>query len=508
MIELLLGLSALVCNPAGTPPTEIESVECRADVISRADDSDLWGEVAEARFSDDLLSYFDGVESVVWKVRIQENTATPGLYRLVNPYGNCPHFGNQEIKGADMYIDATDPEAVILKKGASGIVLNTALGEFGWSSAPEYLMEKGYTIDQIASAGYCGTLKDGVITFPLNSIYLTFAKFPDMRFPRNLEGDFRIILPGGKDNFVKINSDYCTGTDIINYTFKTGADVTEAKYAVFPHSVYLSPENYDDLMSDAKPLDLTAKQMSIDFSELKRNDGSATYQASVCIFVIDPDSKKVAGHGYALFHRVDVNADGWRNVGSGRFRDDITTYYSDVTAKIYDVQIERNIENPGLIRVVDPFAEYAGISSFNPAKEHVSAHHHYMVFDISDPDKVHVLETPIGLELGNGPMVITSVLSNSGTEITGRLAKSIITFPAKGLGIYEAGAPNDMYYVNKNGNFKLQLPDLTSIDEIIDDSSRRIEAVYDIYGRKVDEMSRGLFIVKYSDGTVRKLHRN
>ena len=74
-----------------------------------------------------------------------------------------------------------------------------------------------------------------------------------------------------------------------------------------------------------------------------------------------------------------ADADEWEYVGMGKFRDDLTTYYSDVVQKVYDVEIERNKVNPGLVRVVNPFANYTGITGFNPAQEHVGKHDHYMI---------------------------------------------------------------------------------------------------------------------------------
>lgn len=466
-------------------------------------------EAPKARFADDLLSYFDGVDCATWEVEVQEDASAPGVYTLVNPYGNgnCPSV--PELSGKSMVIDASNPEAVVLKTGGSGLVFNENLGEMGWTSAPEVLSASGYSLDEIAAAGYCGTLAGNVITFPKKSIYLTFEKYPDVRIPRNLEGDFRVILPGGKDHFVKIKSDYCTASETIDYVYTTGADVTKAKVAVYPHSVYLSPENYDALMENATDLALDVKTGTVDFSQLKRLDGSAATQAAVCIFVLDDETDKAVADGYALLHHVDPQEGEWENIGTGRFCDDITTLYADAESKIYDVTVERNIANPGLVRVVNPFGAYTGVTGFDTANEHVGAHSHYMVFDITNPDKVSIVESPLGIDLGSGPMVLTSVMDNLGAEITGTLSGNDIEFPTRGMGVYEAGSPNDLYFVNKDGKFRLRLPDMSGIGSIATElKSGEVDAVYDAQGRKLNTVpAKGISIIRYTDGTVRKTVR-
>lgn len=43
-----------------------------------------------------------------WDVEIEESETNPGLYRLINPFGNSPYFENS-FTANDLYIDTTDP---------------------------------------------------------------------------------------------------------------------------------------------------------------------------------------------------------------------------------------------------------------------------------------------------------------------------------------------------------------------------------------------------------------
>ena len=116
-----------------------------------------------------------------------------------------------------------------------------------------------------------------------------------------------------------------------------------------------------------------------------------------------------------------------------------------------------------------------------------------------------MIESPLGVELGRGTMVLTSVMNNSGQEITGKLSENSITFPEKGLGVYEAGAYTEMYIVNKNGQFKLRLPEMDGIWNADADGVAGAAAVYDLTGRRLDRLSRGVNIIRYPDGSARKV---
>jgi hypothetical protein len=56
-----------------------------------------------------------------------------------------------------------------------------------------YYLDKGYTLESIKGEGYCGTLVNGVITFPVEALLCMFGT--DGPYYANTNGEFKIVLP-------------------------------------------------------------------------------------------------------------------------------------------------------------------------------------------------------------------------------------------------------------------------------------------------------------------------
>ena len=112
-----------------------------------------------------------------WMVEIQESTETPGMYRLVDPYGAgvCPYYDalvgigvKMPDKGNYLYVNAVDPEGVYIEYQSLG--MDWGKGEAGFAS--EGAMYVGsYPMEQIKAAGLMGKLEKGILTFPSVTIY-------------------------------------------------------------------------------------------------------------------------------------------------------------------------------------------------------------------------------------------------------------------------------------------------------------------------------------------------
>lgn len=135
-----------------------------------------------------LCSVFTGLDPYTWEVELQESNETPGLYRLLNPYTceNSP-YASYAVSNGYMTINAVDPKAVYIEQSPLGINLNPAYGDlYAWSMAA-YYMENGNALEDIAAAGWCGTLEDGVITFPERSLLLVFSETGDAYYANQWE---------------------------------------------------------------------------------------------------------------------------------------------------------------------------------------------------------------------------------------------------------------------------------------------------------------------------------
>ena len=155
-----------------------------------------WETLGMAKYTDDFMaSLFNGVEPVAYDVEIQANSEKPGMYRLVNPYGAAFPYneaGDWDTS-SDYYleINAQDPEGVYIETQELGF--DWGYGMFSASSmAFQYLAN--YDLETVKGAGYCGTLVDGVITFPVKTLLITATQL-DGFYYANQNGAFKVELP-------------------------------------------------------------------------------------------------------------------------------------------------------------------------------------------------------------------------------------------------------------------------------------------------------------------------
>lgn len=145
-------------------------------LMNAFDGAEYWTSLGTVDYTDDLVGSFwrftmNG-ETVpgtaeTYKVEIQEAKSAPGLYRLVNPYVSADwKFAATNRHGCDskhfLYIDATNPDQVTVVPSYPGY--ENSYGHIMVGSF-NYFVEEGSE----DPATY-GSLKDGVITFPAESI--------------------------------------------------------------------------------------------------------------------------------------------------------------------------------------------------------------------------------------------------------------------------------------------------------------------------------------------------
>ena len=136
-----------------------------------------WESLGYCQYTDgNIVSLFKNLPVMTWDVEIQQNTETPGLYRLVNPYSSkfCPYTSEKEDMSGNYYLEihAEKPDQVYLDQQCVGI--DYGYGPiYLWSRAGAYIAN-GNPIDKVAEAGWCGTNVDGVITFPAGTLMTQF----------------------------------------------------------------------------------------------------------------------------------------------------------------------------------------------------------------------------------------------------------------------------------------------------------------------------------------------
>lgn len=159
-----------------------------------------WKSLGKGIIYDGIISPFLTQDPVSWEVEIEESNLTPGLYRLVNPFGEGYPLNSAGTydTSEDHYIEinASDPTGVYLPLTNSGFDIGTT--EYGSGniyiySYAAYYLDNNNPLEAIKEAGYCGTLTDGVISFPSGSIMIGWLEANN-----DIYGgcDLQVALPG------------------------------------------------------------------------------------------------------------------------------------------------------------------------------------------------------------------------------------------------------------------------------------------------------------------------
>lgn len=115
----------------------------------------------------------------------------------------------------------------------------------------------------------------------------------------------------------------------------------------------------------------------------------------------------------------------------------------------YDVALEAfRIEGvaTGEYRIVNPYGEDF---PYNEEGDWDDTQDYYLTVTVYAADQVEVAPGPLGVDWGYGIMGIY------GTFAYGSFVDNVITFPVKGLAVYD---DDGAYYANPNGAFRLEIP--------------------------------------------------
>lgn len=142
----------------------------------------------------------------------------------------------------------------------------------------------------------------------------------------------------------------------------------------------------------------------------------------------------------------------WEKYGEADYTE---VFFMDIYGLLpvtYPVQVERNIENPGIFRLVNPYADWSTYGGYNT---YLEKGNHYLTIDCTDPKAVNILESDLGVSLipEYGYLSVTSqanIILEAGNATYdqlkaygyyGVLEDGVITFPAGTI----IGALSDFY---------------------------------------------------------------
>lgn len=166
----------------------------------------VWNSLGMGQYTEGFVCSLFNVQPVSYVVEVQECEDKPGLYRMVNPYGEAYPYNQagdwDTSKDYYLEINAQDPEGVYIE--AQKLGFDWGYGMFSASSYA-YMLMANYDLETIKAAGYCGKLQDGVITFPTQGLmvamesedgwYYANVAYDENEQPIPGSGSFKLVLP-------------------------------------------------------------------------------------------------------------------------------------------------------------------------------------------------------------------------------------------------------------------------------------------------------------------------
>lgn len=455
-----------------------------------------------ATYREDLLTTFYGVDNLEYDLEIRENDIYPGIYRLMNPYGEAYEYNESGDYYTDkdyyLEIDTRDPDGVYINR--SNLGCDWGYGEMiAWSLANYYMVRQGASLEDMKEAGYTGTLKDGVITFPSGVLLFGMMNYSNGGlYPSNKNGQFAIALPGYELTDYTAKVEYVgrftdtKGENMMSVSKITlGEDVASAKVAM------VKGDDIEAAIAGIIDESIASTTIEEDGEVKFLFDGDGTYSVVVVTYDADGNAK---GNTYQTFEFVGT-ASKWESLGIGLYTDDLVTgiYGSyGVSSVSYEVEVEENLDTPGLYRIVNP---YGAAYPNNEEGDYDASKKYYLEINACDPEGVYYEYQSLGFDWGYGEFYTYSMAwyyMQNGYDFEtvkeagycGTLVDGVITFPVKALAM---GMPDyGTVYANMNGAFKLVLPEAYTATATV--NARSLVGAFN----KAEATPSGLQITKYN----------
>lgn len=197
------------------------------------------GTATKGKWRDEIVSDVYKMSSATFnpypeiEVEIYQRRDIKGYYRMRvfgDTFMETLAGGKVNYQGRNLYtiVDARDPDKVFIPYQSTGLTLVNGDGELKFASnvAENFMMDE--------STGQYGTLKDGIISFPAQSIMLELEKRAGEFYYGNRNGMLRILLPGivVPDYTVTLaKGDLADG--VVEIAATLAEDVEVMKFAVF-----------------------------------------------------------------------------------------------------------------------------------------------------------------------------------------------------------------------------------------------------------------------------------
>lgn len=512
-------LQKLVIDPAKLPVAVIPEVNVKKAKVASSGraEEEQWKYLGTGTYTDDILTNAPGVESATWDVEIYESVSAPGFYRVENPFGNgnCPTFPNK-FESCDFFLHAENPEAVWMeyveiKNVDFGLMDGEYCPAFVGDIAGYYIGEGWFDAETAVAMGMCGgKMVGGNITFEEGGLIMSFPYYTEngLDLKCNLSGLFKVSLPGAKDYSFEVTADNICTSRTIEFDCNAGADVDEVKYLVFDGMLCLNSD-YSDLCDK-----VLAEGKAVKDDKISED---LVYGANTLVAIAVVDGS-IVGKELVYCYGQQENGDEWVTMGEAEYSEDVfsSIYPEDLLHHVYKVEIQQSVATPGRYRLVDlygpAYPEYEFLVSdgdIRPGHDH----HHYVVVDATNPERVFIEASPLGVDFGFGEVSFFSegyvsmllgldLEDESVIEGFGKLEDGKITFLGGALFVYmpDFGMPRG----NINHRFYIKLPNPASIDNVTAASAEA--EYYNLSGLKVTNPSAAGVYIRKCGGKTEKVY--
>lgn len=460
----------------------------------KAAPSGEWRSIGTGIYVEGLMSIFNDVEGgVATEVEIEESVAVPGWYRLL-PYSDpsCPLaiiLGAPDTQNY-LYINATDPQKVHVESF-------TPFGSFEFRSL---CPEGGFNMNVY------GTLEDGVISFPPQSF--GFIRDNSASYA-NLDGQFKVVLDKNnyKDYTLEVSSELCrmgnqTSAIGMSVNIKTGADIVDLRSILIP-GIYSSEGNEEFIMNNGDPGIGEGFNFDVPYA------GVYTFM----VVGLSSDNK-IKARGETIFFALYDAADEWESVGEATYNEGIySSFFSDVAAESYKVEVERHKTRAGYFRLVDPYATHSmAVESSECNVDHSYHHKHYLYINAQDPEQVYIEPSVIGFKVNDsfGEGYLSSygyayvqanrVEDGKNAGVFGTLNGTTISIPDGTMWLGQKKYANGLPQKGIGQNVMIELPANAAIGTVAADSLNDAPVEYfNLQGMRVNNPQSGIYVVRQGD---------
>ncbi|MBD5368506.1 MAG: hypothetical protein HDR83_04480 [Bacteroides sp.] len=271
---------------------------------------------------------------------------------------------------------------------------------------------------------------------------------------------FDVILPGAKDLSFSLSmlSDICNNDNKWSFGVTAGSGISSIKYIMAKGIFSASDANLKTAASTNNTLE-SGKQYTYTFGETD-NEGYYT----LVVAASDAEGTVVGGDAIYFYKNTPINADEWVSLGQVDFTDDTfePIFFNNASYPTYKVELLENKENPGLLCLVNPYANIPVYSEYFAEDSHTDCTH-YIKLDATDATDVQLPIAPMGVSFGYPEDLSFESLKG------GTLANGALTFPTRGLVVYTANLSDYGYYANQSGKFNLTVPNLLKVTVKVQD---------------------------------------